>query len=68
MKGHPGNERLLWQHLKSVSIENVCKSCLKGVELKWQSFMILSCGGLELLRESFRGFGPVSGIDRVNKN
>ena len=37
--------------------------CHKGVKLKWQNFMSLSCRVLELLRKNPRGQNP--SIDRV---
>ena len=42
--------------------------CLKGVKLKSQNVILLSCGALELLRKSLRGAESAPGICRVKPN
>ena len=61
------NKRFPWLHLRTMSIINVCKTCLKGVKLKWKNVISLSCGVLELLRKNLKGQIKPPSIDRDKK-
>ena len=54
MRRHTENKRLLWQHLITMVIDNICKMTVKGVKLKSESFFLISPGVLELWRKNLR--------------
>ena len=64
---HTVNKRLLWQHLIRMVIDIICKTIVKGVKLKSESFFSISHGVLELWRKNLRGAPPPPGMDRVNQ-
>ena len=51
------DKRLPWQHLRTISIVNVCKMIFKSVKFKLGDFFSLSCGSLQLLRKVPKGGG-----------
>ena len=63
---HTGNKRLLWQHFTTMVIDKIRKMTVKGVQLKPESFFLISPGVLELWRENLRGMESAPGMDRVN--
>ena len=55
---------MLWQHLNAMVIDKVRKMTVKGVNLKSESFFLISPGVLELWRKNLKRGIP--GMDRVN--
>ena len=53
-----GNKKLPWKHLRIMTTVNVCKIYFKGVKLKGQNFISLSCGVFELLRKAPKRWNP----------
>ena len=59
------DKRLPWQHLRTISIVNICRMIFKSVQLKLGDFISLSCGVSQLLRKVPKGADPQSKLAQV---
>ena len=54
---HIHNKRLPWQHLRLMRIATMCKMTPIGARLNLKSFILISCGVMELSRKVSEGGG-----------